>query len=222
MRTREKARSVFFGATWLIGLYVALQLIADVTAVKQVALLGLALPAGSLAFAATFTVRDLIHKRLGRHAAEQAINVAAVMNVLLALYIVLVNWLPAPPWWSGQAAFTLTLMPVLRITFASIVAEWSSERLDTVLYALFVRTFGNKYQWGRVMFSNFFSAPVDSIIFGTLAFAGVFPVPALVTLVIGQSIFKWIVGLVSVPAIYLVGGGEQECCEQNVCCKDHA
>lgn len=204
-------------AVYLIGLYVALQLIADISAVKQVNLWGLVLPGGSLVFALTFTVRDAIHKRLGEHWAKVAIDVAAVMNILMAGYLWLIAKIPAPVWWQGQAAYEATLVVLPRIAIASIIAEWISERTDTVLYSLFVRRFAGRYQWGRVVFSNAISAPVDSIIFGTLAFAGIFDLPHLVQLVVGQVIFKWLIGIVSIPGIYLVSEKEeslaQPCCD---------
>ena len=96
-------------AVWLVALYIALQLIADVSAVKQVAVWGLALPAGSLVFALTFTVRDILHKRLGQGAAIAAINAAAAMNVLMAAYLWWAARLPFPGFWTGQEAFVSTL-----------------------------------------------------------------------------------------------------------------
>ena len=196
----------------LVGLYITSQLIADVAATKLVEVFGVVMPGGTFVFALTFTLRDIIHKRLGREWARAAIVLAAAFNVFLATYLYFVAQLPAPVFyqfdqWDGIFA----LVPA--ITIASIVAELLSQSTDTEIYHL-VKTRRVKWpQWTRVLISNAVSLPIDSIVFTLLAFVLLPPLfgadampfgDAVARIVGGQIIFKAIVTVVSLPLIYTV------------------
>ena len=103
--------------TLAIGLYIACELIANVTSVKPLALgrLGVIVPAGVFIYALTFTLLDLIHERLGKRGARQVIGTAFAANLLLAGYAQLtVSW-PAPAFFDGQAAVERVLGSAPRI-----------------------------------------------------------------------------------------------------------
>lgn len=191
----------------LVAGYVTLQLVADVCAVKMVSLFGVVLPGGSLVYAVTFTWRDLVHKKLGRAWARACIFLAAAMNVFMGLAFVWLIKMPYPPFFGAQAAVEVVLMQVPRIVIASIIAELVSELVDTELYQLVWRALGSRFQWLRVVASNGISVPVDSALFAGLAFGGVFPTAALVSMIWGQCVWKWLVGAVSTPMIYAISEG---------------
>jgi uncharacterized integral membrane protein (TIGR00697 family) len=197
----------------LIGSYVVAQAIADVAATKLVVLWGIVLPAGSIIFAATFTIRDLIHKRLGREWAIAAIVCAAVFNIVQALYLSWMAALPSPPFYPFQEEWAAIFGIVPAITIASITAEVVSEWVDTEVYHFWWRRYVGKLpQWTAVVASNVISLPLDSFIFAMLAFVVLprvfggepLPVPAALTLVAGQIVWKAAVTAISTPTIYLV------------------
>ncbi|GAB4444466.1 MAG: queuosine precursor transporter [Anaerolineae bacterium] len=207
-QTPKKAtQTAVFVVVLLVGVYVALQLIADVTAVKIVQIGPITLPAGTFVFALTFTWRDMLHKRLGREWARAAIVTAAACNIGMALYFVFTIALTEADFWPGQEALAATLGVVPRIALASIVAEVISELVDTEVYHALARRFTGPHQWARVAGSNAVSLPIDSLIFVTLAFAGALPLAAMAEVVAGQIVFKAVVTLVSLPGIYIIPEG---------------
>lgn len=203
-RIYDQERRVIREAIILAMLYLAVQMIADVSATKLIFLLGLALPAGSFIYALSFTIRDLVHKRLGKEAARLMILTAGAINVAMAAYFMFVGKLPAPTFWQNQAAYDVILGVVPRIVIASIVAEVISELIDTEVYSLWVKHVTTEYQWSRILVSNVVAAPVDSIFFASIAFGGTIPMAGIVSLVLGQVAFKYALGLLSLPSIYLV------------------
>ncbi len=74
-------------ATLLIALYIACELIANVTASKPVQLGGIVVPAAIFIYTLTFTLIDLINESLGKQGARKVILAAFIANLLLALYI---------------------------------------------------------------------------------------------------------------------------------------
>lgn len=193
----------------LVGLFITAQLVADVSAVKLVEVFGLSIPAGTFIYATTFTLRDIIHRKVGKHAARASIIVAAVANIVLAGYFMLAIWLPHPEWWQAQEAFKMILGAVPHIVISSIVAEVFAGLVDTEVYDIVMRKLGLDAHYAGVVLSNLCSVPLDSLVFGALAFVvcpalfgvgHVMPLSALWTLVAGQSLFKWILALLVAPA----------------------
>ena len=191
--------------TLAIGLYIACELIANVTSVKPLELgrFGVIVPAGVFIYALTFTLLDLIHERLGKQGARQVIGTAFMANLLLAAYAQLtVSW-PAPAFFDGQAAVARVLGAAPRIVGASLVAYLVASLVDAEIFAWW-RTRVGGYRWGRVLVSNAVSTAVDSVVFVTLAFAGVLPV---LPLVVGQYVVKMVVTVLSLPLIYGIRAG---------------
>jgi len=134
---------------------------------------------GTLFFGVTFTQRDRIH-RFGRRAVYGTILVAALANVAAALAV-------------G------TPLRYVAVSFLAIVA---SETADTEIYQRLLRR-----RWlVRVASSNAVSAPLDTVLFTVLAFAGApFATLAWMTQVIVTDVLvKYASGLAT--ALALLGG----------------
>jgi uncharacterized integral membrane protein (TIGR00697 family) len=187
------------------GAYVAAQMMADVASLRIISVGGYAVDAGTLIYPFTFTLRDMIHKIGGKAAARTVIFMAAAINVLMAAFFGLVGRLPADQATGPQLEFGEVLAPVWAIVVASIVAEVVAELIDTEAYSMWVRRFGERYQWGRVLASNAVAIPVDSALFVGIATAlGAFPAEVAWSIFWVNVVFKGVVTLVSIPWIYLV------------------
>lgn len=190
--------------TLLIGLYVACEIISNVTAGKPVAIAGIVVPAAVFLYTLTFTLIDLINERLGKVGARQVVATAFAANVLLAGYVQFAIWLPAAPFYKDAGAFAGVLGSTPRIVFASLTAYLVSSLVDTEIFAWW-RAHVAGPKWLRVLTSNTISTLVDSVVFIGIAFAGVLPVWPLVQ---GQYLVKMGVTLVSLPLIYATRGIE--------------
>ncbi len=198
-------RSTFTTAALVsAALYVAAQILADVTSLK-IALIGsLSIDGGTFVYPLTFTLRDLVHKTLGKRAARTLIVTAAGVNLFMAALFAFVSWLPADPSWGLQVEFAAILGPVWRIVIASILAEVVAELLDTEIYHAWVTRVTTRYQWVRVLVSNAVSIPTDSLIFVWIAFGGVLPVDTVWSIFWSNVLVKGAITLISLPSIYLV------------------
>jgi uncharacterized integral membrane protein (TIGR00697 family) len=192
-----------------VSSYIAAQMLADVASLK-IALIpagpigSLSIDGGTFIYPLTFTLRDLVHKMLGKRAARVLIVAAAGINLFMAALFGFVSWLPPDPSWALQAEFAAILGPVWRIVIASIIAEVASELLDTEVYHLWVTRVTTRYQWARVLTSNVISVPVDSLIFSWIAFGSTLPAGVVWSIFWSNVLVKGAVTLLSLPGIYLV------------------
>jgi hypothetical protein len=194
----------------LIGLYIACELIANVTASKPVAIGNIVVPGAVFIYALTFTLIDLINEKLGKKGAQQVVYTAFAANIILAAYIQLVIVLPPASFYNNNAAFSSVLGSTPRIVFASLVAYLISSLIDTEVFAWWRQKACStkpwhsrvgKRRWLRVLLSNAVSTLIDSILFISIAFYGILPI---VPLIKGQYMVKMAVTVVSLPLIYFI------------------
>ena len=188
----------------VVAAYIAAQMLSDVLSLKIALVADFSIDAGTFVYPFTFTLRDLVHKLLGRRAARAVIVAAGVINLLMAGLFAFTAWLPPDPTWTLQREFAAVLAPVWRIVVASIVAEIVSEFTDTEVYHLWVTRVTRRYQWARVLVSNVVSVPLDSLIFCWGAFGGQLPSATVWSIFWANVLVKGAVTLVSLPGIYLV------------------
>lgn len=183
-----------------IVLYVACELIANVTAAKPVEIAGIIAPGGVFIYALTFTLLDLINETLGRSGARRVVAAAFAASLLLALYSQLIIALPSPAFFDGSGAFLRVFGTTPRIVAASLAAYLVSALLDVEVFAWWKQRLGS-HAWARVLASNAVSTAVDSVVFVGVAFAGVMPLAPLIG---GQYLLKMAVTLLTIPLIYTV------------------
>ena len=198
-------------AVVVVAAYIAAQMMADIASLKIGVVAGLAVDMGTFVYPVTFTLRDLVHKTLGKRNAQVLIVTAAVINLGMVLYLMWSASVPSDPNSFGGTQFSDIFAPLWRIVCASIIAELVSELVDTEIYHLFVSRVTTRYQWLRVLVSNSVSVPIDNLFFVLIAFSPfAFLGAQLVdSWAVAMEIFvfnllvKYGVTLVSMPLIYL-------------------
>ncbi len=152
----SRAAAVAFSRAAIIvtAAYAGAQMLSDVASLKIGVVAGLAVDMGTFIYPITFTLRDMVHKIMGKRSAQTLIITAAAINLVMAVYLAWAARVPSDPDWGLGDSFTAVLGPVWRIVIASILAEIVSELLDTEVYHWFVTRVTTRYQWARVLISN--------------------------------------------------------------------
>jgi uncharacterized integral membrane protein (TIGR00697 family) len=195
-----------------VGAYVGAQVIADVTSLKIGNVADRAVDMGTFIYPITFTLRDVVHKALGKRAARTLVVTAAAVNLFMAVYLQWAAKAPSDVTYPLGPEFEAVLAPLWRITLASVVAEVISELVDTEVYSWFVRRVTTRHQWARVAVSNAVSVPLDNVIFAVGAFGALpglrdhaltLPWDAVWDIFVVNLTVKAIVSGASLPLIYL-------------------
>ena len=187
----------------IIGVYIACQMISNISSVKIANVLSLAVDGGTFIYPLAFTIRDMAHKTIGKKNTQKLIIVSAIINVFTPIYFYIVSQIPADSNWEFNEAFQITLSPVMRIVIASIIASTLSELVDTEVYHFFITKITKRFQWLRVLISNAFSIPIDNFLFVIIAFWGVLTIEDLIEIFTFNFFVKYAVAIISVPLIYL-------------------
>jgi len=190
-------------AVIVVAAYIAAQMLSDIASLKIGVISSLAVDMGTFIYPITFTLRDVVHKVLGKRNAQTLIISAGVINLLMVGYLRWVASVPSDPDWGLGTEFSAIFGPVWRIVIASISAEIISELVDTEIYAWFVNQVTHRYQWARVLLSNTISVPTDNAIFAIGAFGWLLPWNVVWQIFLFNLIVKYLITLASLPLIYI-------------------
>ncbi|HZB70069.1 MAG TPA: queuosine precursor transporter [Sphingomicrobium sp.] len=176
--------------------------IAGVLGNKQVALGPLAVEAGIFAFLMLVITSSAVAELHGRAIANRLVVIGFVPLIASLLLTLLVLGIPAAHDMAPErlASFETVMGGTPRIWLAGILAYGTSQILNVTIFSWLKRESG-RLLWLRSAVASVLSQIVDTLIFITVAFYGVFPIGQLL---LGQMLAKVVLSLILVPPlIYL-------------------
>jgi uncharacterized integral membrane protein (TIGR00697 family) len=193
------SRSLFAFAIFYGGMVC----IAGVLGNKQVALGPLAVEAGIFAFLLLVVVSSAVAELHGRTVANRLVQIGFVPLIASIILAVIVLAVPASPDMepARRDAFQLMMSGTPRIWLGGIIAYGVSQTLNVTIFSWLKGREGQSLLWLRAGIASVLSQIVDTLLFVSIAFLGVFPIGELLA---GQMIAKVVLSAVLVPpAIYL-------------------
>ncbi|MBS3903178.1 MAG: queuosine precursor transporter [Anaplasmataceae bacterium] len=190
-----------YGVEYLIATFTTAVVVANVVASKIVTIGPLAVSAGVVAYSITFLLTDTISEFWGKKEAQKAIWAGFLGLVMMVLVTQLSLRLTPSDYWLGQEAFAAVFGNTLRIALASFIAYVIAQHHDVWAYHFWMGKTGRKHLWIRNNASTWISQVIDTIIFTTIAFYGVFPIGPIIA---GEIILKIIIAAFDTPFFYLI------------------
>lgn len=188
--------------------YAIIAVTSDIFANKMLQIGSLTMAGGILLVPFSFTIRDLMHRCVGFEAAKKIVWATAIVNLIVAALMILLDILPAAiP--GAQETWHAVMGASWRVIIASFLAQLISDLADTYVFEAFTRKFGDKHTWLRVAVSNLASTPLDSVIFSFLAFYGVLPTGVIWASVVSSFVIKYVMSLIATPLAYLINKAEK-------------
>ena len=189
----------------VMAAFVAILLLSNVIGAAKVSSLGgWEFGAGILFFPLGYVIGDVLTEVYGYARARRCIWVGFSALLFMAFMSWVVVSLPPAPGWTGQAAYESVFGQVPRIVFASIVAFWAGEFVNSYVLARMKILTQGKHLWSRTIGSTIFGQGVDSLIFYPLAFWGVWDTSQVMTVLVTNWLLKVSWEVVLTPVTYLV------------------
>jgi queuosine precursor transporter len=174
--------------------------IAGVLGNKQVALGPLAVEAGIFAFLLLVVTSSAVAELHGRETAKRLVLlgfVPLIASVLLSLAVLAVP--PSPDMDPDRLrSFDTMMSGTPRIWLGGILAYGVSTLLNVTIFSRLKAREGARLLWLRAAIASVLSQIVDTLIFITIAFYGVFPIGELI---LGQMLAKVVLSAVLVPPV---------------------
>jgi len=190
------SRSLFAFAIFYGGMVC----IAGVLGNKQVALGPLAVEAGIFAFLLLVVTSSAVAELHGRETANRLVLIGFVPLIISLLLSIAVLAVPAAKEMDPArlSAFETIMGGTPRIWLGGILAYGTSQLLNVTIFSKLKGREGNRLLWFRSGIASVLSQIVDTLIFITVAFYGVFPIAELL---MGQMLAKVVLSVVLVPPL---------------------
>ena len=174
--------------------------IAGVLGNKQVSLGPLAVEAGIFAFLLLVVTSSAVAELHGRKVANRLVRIGFVPLIASILLSVIVLAVPASPQMdpARRDAFAMMMGSTPRIWLGGIVAYGTSQTLNVTIFSWLKGREGAAMLWLRAGIASVLSQIVDTLLFVTIAFWGVFPIGELL---LGQMLAKVVLSALLVPPL---------------------
>jgi len=187
-------------------LFATCLLISNILATKILMIGPWAAPAGVLIFPIAYILNDVITEVWGFAKARLIIWTGFAVNILAVLFFTIGIVIPGASFWQNQEAFATVLGNTPRIVVASLSAYLIGSFLNAfVMSRMKVASKGRGFGL-RAILSTLVGESADSIIFVSIAFAGIFPIGVLLTMIFTQAVLKTVYEVLILPVtIWVVG-----------------
>ena len=161
----------------------------------------LAVESGIFAFLILVVLSSAVAELYGRDTANRLVRfgfIPLIVSMLLIQFVI--HIVPPASFWDKQPQFEVILGQSSRMMFAGIIAYGTSQTLNVYIFSRIAANQGSAL-WFRALVASFLSQIVDTLLFITIAFYGVFPIAGILG---GQIIAKLTLSVIMVPPlIYL-------------------
>ncbi|RKN80647.1 queuosine precursor transporter [Paenibacillus ginsengarvi] len=196
-----------FGKKGLFAWIAFATVLANIQVTKTIELLGIVMTLGNTIYTSIYMATDLLNEKYGAKAAKQAVWVGFFS--LLAATVMMQMALVFEPQGDELAQGTQQAMETIfglmpRLAAGSLCAYFISQFLDVRVYSYLRTKFSSYGQfWIRTNGSTALSQLVDSLVFCTIAFAGLFPLTVWLQILFTTYVFKFVITAASTPVMYI-------------------
>jgi len=190
-----------------IGLYAWMAMaciVANVQVIKVIRLFGVTATLGNIVYASSFLATDILSENHGRRDAGRAVQIGFFSLVMMTVLMNLALWFRPDPSDFAQKSLDTIFGFMPRVALGSLAAYAISQWHDVVAFHFWKRIRPEKkFLWLRNNASTMVSQLLDTTVFCTIAFAGVFPARVFWNIFITTYVLKVVVAALDTPFVYV-------------------
>jgi uncharacterized integral membrane protein (TIGR00697 family) len=188
----------------VMALFVAVLLISNIASSKILTLGPFTFDGGTLLFPISYIFGDILTEVYGYRRSRRVIWVGFACAALMAGVLALVGALPPAEGWDNQAAYEAILGTTPRIVLASLIAYFAGEFSNSYTLAKMKVLTRGRWLWTRTIGSTLVGEAVDTLLFVTIAFAGILPWSLFWSIIISNYLFKCGLEAAMTPLTYRI------------------
>ena len=180
----------------LVGMFCALIIMSNILGTKTLQIEFIVLPCSILTFPALFIINDILSEIYGYNMTRNVIYLGFLLNILAVILYSIAMALPSNS--PNADAFATILGTTPRLFFAGLC----SYMFSNIVNAQIMVKLKEKYYdllFVRCITSTLVGEAIDSMIFITVEFYGVFPNDVILSMICCQVVFKVLYELISYP-----------------------
>lgn len=183
---------------YLFGIYCAGIIIQNILATKNIDITIFTVTTGILVSPLVFIIQDIQTEIFGYKKAKKMIILGYVMNFFAIMLYSLSILLPSSSTYTNQEAFTTILGTTPRIAIASFIAYIIGALINSKVMEK-LKTKHEKNLFFRAISSTVVGQFIDNMLFAVIAFIGILPTQAIISMIVGGTLFEVIYEIIFYP-----------------------
>ncbi len=183
-------RSVSLSFMLLGILFSVCLILSNLLATKAITIFGFSATAGLIIFPISYIINDAIAEVWGYRKARLIIWIAFAMNFMAIVFMQLSVKITPAPYWDGQEAYARAFSQAPRVACASLIAFLFGSFINAyVMSRMKIHTQGKGFGI-RAIVSTLFGESADSLLFFSIAFAGIFAWKDILVMIVVETFLK--------------------------------
>lgn len=180
------------------AIYAGGVIIQNILATKQIDIAMFTVTTGILVSPIIFIIQDIMSEIFGYREAKKMVITGFLMNFIGVLLFSLAILLPPSAFWGNQVAFESILGTTARISIASFTAYMVGSLVNVGVMVKLKERF-SKSLFVRAISSTIAGQFLDNAFFAVIAFAFVLPPEAIISMIIGGTLFEVLYEIIFYP-----------------------
>jgi queuosine precursor transporter len=182
--------------------FVTILLVSNIASSKFVNLGLFTFDGGTILFPLSYIFGDILTEVYGYKTNRRVIWLGFFSLIIMSAILYIVQILPPASDWRNQQAYELILGITPRIVAGSLLGFFCGEFSNSYILAKMKIWTKGKWLWTRTIGSTVVGEAVDTIVFATVAFAGLCSMDFFVALVVSNYLFKVGIEVLCTPVTY--------------------
>ena len=191
-----------FGKKGLFATIVVAAVLSNIQVVKLVDIFGFTNAIGNVTYASIFFATDMLSEIYGKKEARKGVWLGFASIIIMAVYMQLLLLFKPSQFDIMQPHLKAIFSLTPRIALGSVIAYLISQNIDVTLFHFWKKLTKGRFLWLRNNGSTMISQFVDSVVFITIAFWGVFPIHVFVSILLSCYFLKWLIAAIDTGFIY--------------------
>lgn len=193
----------FFGK-WGLYTWMALAVVfANIQISKQVDIAGVSTALGSVMFASTYLVTDILNEKYSDKASKNAVKIAAGALIAYIVFAQFTRIFIPNSYDAVDPGMQIIFAMSIRITAASGLMFLVSNWCDVLLYQKIKEKTGDKHMWLRNNISTILCNCLENFAFSVLAFVGTYSLLYCLQIAVAGSLIEIVIAIFDTPFLYL-------------------
>lgn len=183
---------------YLFGIYCAGIIIQNILATKNIDITIFTVTTGILVSPLVFIIQDIQTEIFGYKKAKKMIILGYLMNFIAIMLYTFSISIPSSSTYTNQEAFTTILGTTPRIAMASFIAYM----IGALINSKVMEKLKNKHEknlFFRAISSTVVGQFIDNMLFAVIAFIGILPTQAIISMIVGGTLFEIIYEIIFYP-----------------------
>ena len=201
----DERRSQYSGLFLIISMVFVSSLVISNTIATKIIMVGpLSVAAGIICFPISYIISDIVTEVYGYRRAKIMIWTGFACLAFMSAAYALAAWLTPAPFFQNEASFDLIFSQVPRIAVGSLAGYLVGSFANSIIMSKMKLWTNGEHLWSRTIGSTIVGEGADSVVFATVAFAGLFSTSQLAMIAFSGFLLKTAYEIAATPLTYAI------------------